>query len=71
MATLEKRANPLQRRLFRIVKGSIQDAANAHPGWKISERMKRSIAKRVVGTLSAELSRGLVGGIIGPHQQDG
>jgi hypothetical protein len=42
-----------QQRIMKVVKGCVKDVRNAHPNWKITDQMARSIAKRVAGTLSA------------------
>lgn len=54
MSTLYKRATLHQLRALKIVSGACRDAGNAHPELKMTKRMARSIAKRAVGTLSAE-----------------
>lgn len=53
MATLYKRATAQQYRILRIVEGAVKNAADAH-GANISPRMRRSIAKRAAGTLTAQ-----------------
>lgn len=57
MATLYKRANPMQKRMLRIIEGAVKNALDAHPDYgSISrEKFARSIAKRAVGTLSSQL----------------
>jgi hypothetical protein len=60
MSTLEKRANPTQRKIMRVVKGCVKDVRNAHPEWGINDYMARSIAKRVAGTLSPLIAGELV-----------
>lgn len=54
MASLHKRANPSQRRMLRIVEGAVKNAAFYHPAHFVTDRFARSIAKRAVGTLSAQ-----------------
>lgn len=51
MATLAKRAMPLQKILMRIIEGAVKDAMNAHAGKTVRPG---SIAKRAVGTLCAD-----------------
>lgn len=53
MATLAKRATPRQQLVMRMVAGAVMNAGHAHPAWKISPVMARSIAKRATGTLTA------------------
>lgn len=74
MSTLYKRATPLQKRMLRIIEGAVMNAHHAHAKRDISmERFARSVAKRAVGTLSAQmldvLAEGSVsvtkGGVIG------
>lgn len=55
MVTLRKRATSIQERLFIIIEGAVRDAARKHPDWS-AERLAASIAKRAVGTLTAEMS---------------
>lgn len=54
MATLYKRANPLQKRLLRIVEGAVKNTFDAHPEVEDKSRFARSVAKRAVGTLTAQ-----------------
>ena len=54
MSSLYKRATPSQAILLRIITGAVKNASDAHPEVRVSERMTRSIAKRAVGTLSAQ-----------------
>ena len=56
MATLYKRANGPQRRMLKIIEGAVKNAADAHPEFNYSPKLARSIAKRAVGTLSAQLA---------------
>lgn len=53
MTTLSKRATPRQTKVLRIIEGAVLNAGHAHPEWKISPVMARSIAKRASGTLTA------------------
>lgn len=53
MATLINRASPQQRRIYRIVRGAVKNAAHAHPGMK-PDAIADSIAKRATGTLTAQ-----------------
>jgi hypothetical protein len=62
MSSLYKRATPLQRRMLRIVAGAVINAHHAHAIHDISiERFARSVAKRAVGTLSAQMLEVLAG----------
>ena len=62
MTTLQKRANGPQCRMLKIVSGSVLDAAHAHPHTLIDSRFARSVAKRAVGTLSAQWPEVLAAG---------
>lgn len=53
MATLWKRATPSQRVALRIVAGAVMNAAHAH-GTNITKSFARSVAKRAIGTLTAQ-----------------
>lgn len=54
MVTLSKRATPSQKRVLRAVEGAVKNASDAHPDWKLSPAVARSIAKRAAGTLTAQ-----------------
>lgn len=54
MSSLYNRASPAQGRVLRIVEGAIKNAADAHSEIKVSPRLRRSIAKRAAGTLTAQ-----------------
>jgi hypothetical protein len=54
MATLYKRASPAQQLMLRIVAGAVRNAADAHEV-KLPRNFARSVAKRAVGTLSAQM----------------
>lgn len=54
MSSLYKRASGPQSRMLTIVSGAVMNAAHAHPGHAVDERFARSVAKRAVGTLSAQ-----------------
>lgn len=64
MSTLSKRATPLQLQMLRIIEGAVKNAFDAHPELiglvllddRTIERFARSVAKRAVGTLSAQLA---------------
>lgn len=60
MSTLSKRATPLQLKLLKIIEGAVVNAHHAHPTGEINDltlrRFARSVAKRAVGTLSAQLA---------------
>lgn len=61
MSTLSKRATPLQLQMLRIIEGAVINAHHAHPEPDITiECFARSVAKRAVGTLSAQLADRLV-----------
>lgn len=57
MVTLYKRINKDQKKLFRMVRGAVKNALDAHPEIKVDEvtreRFARSTAKRAIGTLMA------------------
>lgn len=55
----------MQRKMLRIIEGAVLNAHHAHPpdGDRITiERFARSVAKRAVGTLSAQLAGVLADG---------
>jgi hypothetical protein len=54
MASLYQRATPAQRRILRIIEGSIKNACDAHPHQRIDAKFARSISKRAAGTISAQ-----------------
>jgi hypothetical protein len=54
VVTLSKRATPSQRKILRVVAGAVKNVSDAHPEYKITSYMARSIAKRAAGTLSAQ-----------------
>lgn len=55
MSSLYRRATPQQRRLLRIVEGAVRNACHYHSDrLHIEPRFVRSIAKRTVGTLTAQ-----------------
>lgn len=54
MASLYNRATPSQRRILRVIKGAVKNAADAHPQYRVSDRFARSVAKRAAGTLTAQ-----------------
>lgn len=54
MASLYKRKTFRQRAALRIVAGAVMNTAHAHPEYGIDEKFARSVAKRAVGTLTAE-----------------
>lgn len=54
MTSLYKRANGPQFRMLAIVAGAVLNAAYHHPGKPVDKRFARSVAKRAVGTLSAQ-----------------
>lgn len=55
MASLYKRANPVQRRIIRIVEGAVHNTSDAHD-LECDEFFARSVAKRACGVLSAQLA---------------
>ena len=54
MSTLYKRANGQQKRMLRIISGAVLNTAHAHPGQLPDLKFARGVAKRAVGTLSAQ-----------------
>jgi hypothetical protein len=55
VSTIYKRATPSQARLLRIISGAVLNTNDAHPGkYKIDARFARGVAKRAVGTLTAQ-----------------
>ena len=66
MSTLSKRATPLQKQMLRIIQGAVINTCDAHyksglgdmgKGHMVDiEHFARSVAKRAVGTLSAQLA---------------
>jgi hypothetical protein len=65
MSSLWKRANPRQVKVLRIIAGAVLNAAHAHPGKLPDKVFARSVAKRAVGTLSAEWA----GVLAAPYQR--
>ena len=53
MSSLYKRATPRQARLLRMIEGACRNAAHAHPGRPLDDKLARGIAKRAAGTISA------------------
>lgn len=72
MSTLYKRANPLQKKLLKIIEGSVRNAIDAHPE-VIADRhtFARSVAKRAVGTITSEWGRLLASGAAKPDVTNG
>lgn len=56
MTTLSKRASAQQQQWLRIIAGAVMNAAHAHPGSVVDEKFARGVAKRAVGTLSAQFA---------------
>lgn len=56
MTTLYKTATPPQRALLRIIEGAVMNAAHVHQGHGVTRTFARSVAKRAVGTLSAQFA---------------
>jgi hypothetical protein len=54
MTTLWKRANGPQERMLRVIAGAVRNTAQAHPGQLPDDRFARGVAKRAVGTISAQ-----------------
>ena len=72
MTTLYKRASPGQAQALRIIAGAVLNTHDAHPGkYRIDARFARGVAKRAVGTLSAQLADTLAAGISRPSETDG
>ena len=55
MASIYKRATREQQQMLKIVAGAVRNTMHAH-GMPVDYRFARSVAKRAVGTLSAECS---------------
>lgn len=56
MVSLYKRATPMQMRMLRIVEGAVLNTVHAHPEPREDlARFARGVAKRAVGTLTAQL----------------
>jgi hypothetical protein len=53
MTTLRNRATPRQAAVMKMIEGAVRNAAHAHPGWNLTEKMARSISKRATGTLTS------------------
>jgi hypothetical protein len=62
MASLYKRASGPQQRMLKIISGAVMNAAHAHPEYNINAQFARSVAKRAVGTLSAQMVETLAAG---------
>lgn len=56
MVSLYKRSTPRQDVVLRMIEGACRNAAHAHPGAALDDRMARSIAKRAAGTLTSQWS---------------
>jgi len=71
MTTLYKRASPGQAQALRIIAGAVLNTHDAHPGkYRIDARFARGVAKRAVGTLSAQLADTLAVRISRPSEMD-
>jgi hypothetical protein len=55
MTTLANRATPAQRWIMRVVCGAVKNVREAHPNWNVPHGFAASVAKRVAGTLAAQL----------------
>lgn len=53
MASLWKRATPSQHRMLRAIAGAVRNTASAH-SVALTDRFARGVAKRAVGTLTAQ-----------------
>lgn len=53
MTSLYNRATPAQHRVLRMIEGAVKNAGDAHPEWRLTSNMARSISKRAAGTLTA------------------
>lgn len=62
MSSLYKRATPTQKQMLKIIEGAVKNAYDAHPEITDIKRFARSVSKRAVGTLSAQMLRELAGG---------
>lgn len=54
MTSLYKRASPRQAKLLRMIEGACRNAAHAHPGRPLDDRLARGIAKRAAGTITSQ-----------------
>ena len=61
MTTLWKRASGPQQKMLRMITGAVLNTANAHPGKLPDEKFARGVAKRAVGTISAQWAELLAG----------
>lgn len=55
MSSLYKRATPIQRRMLRIIEGAVRQAHDSHPDMTDMNKFARCVAKRAVGTLTAQM----------------
>ncbi len=55
MSSLYKRATPIQHQMLRIIEGAVKQTHDAHPHIVDIEQFARCVAKRAVGTLSAQM----------------
>ncbi len=64
MSSLWKRASPREVKVLRIIAGAVLNTNDAHPGrYVVDAKFARGVAKRAVGTLSAQWSGVLAVGI--------
>jgi len=72
MTTLYKRASPQQAQALRIIAGAVLNTNDAHPGkyQGVNARFARSVAKRAVGTLFAQMADVLAVGTSWPSEAD-
>lgn len=55
MTSLYNRATPSQKRILRAIEGAVKNAHDAHPKWTLDHPLiRRSIAKRAAGILTAQ-----------------
>lgn len=71
MTTLAHRATPSQRRILRAVIGAVKNTSDAHPEYKITPTLARSIAKRAAGTLTAQWPEVLAARLVPSDRADG
>jgi len=69
MASLYKRATPLQEMVLRIIEGAIKNAQDAHPEIQVTPKHRRSIAKRAAGTLTAQFELSKLAAVLPPSDK--
>lgn len=69
MASLYKKATPTQERFLKIIMGAVRNTAHHH-NLTLPKNFHRSVAKRAVGTLTAEMPDVLAPASAGSHKED-